>query len=104
VVFEALALLVAVPVHEEAVGEVDQKDGDGHIDADSEGCDAGQESEEQADTAEKLGENCEGGEGRRDLHAVGEDLHRAGKAGAAPPAENLLRAVGEEGDAEGEAE
>jgi len=101
---ETLAFLIASPVHEEAVRKVHQEDGDDHVHPDAEGGYAGQQSKQQADAAEKLGKDCQRGERRGDLHPVSEHLHRAGEACPAPPPEDLLRAVSEKGDAEGEAE
>jgi len=47
--FEAFALLLSTPVHEQTVTGVHQQDRDDHVHKAPEGCDAGQEPGDQAE-------------------------------------------------------
>jgi hypothetical protein len=87
--------LIARPVHEETVFRMHHGDGHEHVADNSEGGDAAQESDDQAESAEELRADGEKGEGRWDSHLVSEEAHGAGKAVSAEPAQHLLCAVRE---------
>jgi len=95
-VFEALAFLIAGPVHEQAVLRMHHDHSYQHVAHDSECGNAAEESDDEAQSAEELGADGEKGDGRRDSHLMGEETHGAAEAVSAEPAQHLLRAVCEE--------
>src|SRR5688572_7510930 len=99
---ESFALLVARPVHEE-VAAVDEQRGDDHVHADADGGDARTDAGEQREGAGEVGGDGEDAEDDGDADA-GEPAQRALEAPAAEPAEDLLQAVRQDDDAEGETE
>lgn len=102
-VLEAFACLVAVPVHEEAVGGVSHEHCNCHGNSDTEGGDAAEGSGEEGDGSDGFGDDGEGGEECGDAHVFGEEAHGAAKAVAAEPAEELLGSVREDDDGQGQA-
>src|SRR3989441_1417481 len=93
VVFHALALLDAKPVHEESVLPVDG-DRDNHDNADAKCRHTGQEADGQAERPEELGHDRQEreGAGNARLH---QETHGALAAVATEPADRLLGTVGE---------
>ena len=57
-VLETLTLLVAEPVHEQTIVEVDGGNSDQHIAGDAEGGNARQKSQDQSQAAKEFGGNC----------------------------------------------
>src|ERR1700737_1800810 len=100
---DAFALLIAGPVGEQAEVPMDHGHGHHHIAADAKGGGGAEKAENQTDTAEEFGGNCQESERRGDVHDLGEETHCAGEAIAAKPAERFLRAVREEDYAKNEA-
>jgi hypothetical protein len=94
-ILDAFALLIASPVCEQAEVAMHHDHGDQHIASDAESGHAAKQADNQADAAEKFGADGQEGQGRRDMHGVGEKAHGAGESVAAEPAEGFLRAVGE---------
>ena len=100
--FEALARFVSRPIHEQAMARVNHRDGNQHVHQNSKRRDAAQESQDQAESAEELRDNCQKGEERWNAHAA-EETHGAIETGAAPPAEHLLCTVSKHHDAKPQA-
>jgi hypothetical protein len=96
VIFKTFALLLARPVGEEAIVNVNGEYGDQHVHRDAERGHAAQQSNEQSQAAEKFGANRKEGQRRWDVHHLGEEVHGPGEAVAAEPSQHFLRAVGEE--------
>src|SRR5207237_1637827 len=94
VVFHALALLDAKPVHEESVLPVDGADSDQHDDPDAERRHTRQQAHGQAERPEELGHDRQEREGAGNPR-LREETHGALEAVATEPAEGLLGAVGE---------
>src|SRR5262245_60873800 len=99
---EALALLIAVPVHEEAVLRVAREHRDDHYARDPEGRHPRQEPERQAHRSEELGGDRE--EAERCGKPLAEEPHRPLEAVPSEPPEGLLGAVRKDDDGEGPAE
>src|SRR5664280_741457 len=102
-VFKSLTLLLAAPVHEEAIDVVDGGDGDQHIDDDSERGNSAEQTNQKYKATEEFGANCQSRQRRRNPHLLGKEPHRAVEAITSKPAQHLLRAVHKEGYAEHQA-
>src|SRR2546426_244812 len=88
---------------EEAVGHVHLEDRHRHVDDETRGPEARQETEENTETAEKLGDGHDPGpEDARFKPELGKVRRQAGDAGAPECSEELLRAVHHEDEAEKE--
>jgi hypothetical protein len=99
-VLVAFAFLRAVPVHEEADGEMDLYDCNDHDAGDAEGGDAAEQADDEAESTEELREDGDGGEDGGNTEQRRHEVHGAAESVAPEPAEYLLRAVDEEDDAE----
>src|SRR5664279_3578252 len=58
-VFKSLTLLLAGPVHEEAINVVDGDDGDQHIDNDAERCDTAEQTDQKSKATEEFRADCQ---------------------------------------------
>lgn len=97
--FEAFALLAAEPIHEETVVDMDGENGTDHERGDAEPSQARQETKEHAQAAKKLHEDHEKHERDRHAHS-GEGTDGTREAEATKPAEQLLRSMSKENDAQ----
>ncbi len=97
-VFKSLTLLLAGPVHEEAVDVMYRRDGDEHIDDDAQRCDTAEQTNQKSKATEEFGANCQERQRRRNSHLLGEEPHGAVEAVPSKPAQHLLRAVREENE------
>jgi hypothetical protein len=102
--FNAFTLLITKPVCEQTKMPVHRDHSYQHVAEDAEGGDTTEKAEKQANAAEKLGANGKESESRRNVQALGEKTHGGGETIAPKPAESFLRAMGEENQAEDEAE
>src|SRR5664280_521025 len=102
-VFKSLTLLLAGPVHEEAINVVDGGDGDQHIDDDSERGNSAEQTNQKSKATEEFGANCQERQGRWNSHLLGEESHRAVEAITSKPAQHFLRAMHKEGHAKHQA-
>src|SRR5262245_59241377 len=94
-IFESFALLVAVPVHEEAVWPVNCDDRYEHDARDAEGSDPRQEPDRKAEWTQELGSNRQQRKHRRNPR-VREELHSTFEAMAPKPAEHFLSPMRED--------
>ena len=95
-VFEALAFLRPVPIHEEPEGAMHRRNGDHHIDRDADGGDSSEESQNQSQAAEELGGDRQEGEWGRNMHRARKETHGSGEAETSEPPQHFLRAMREE--------
>ena len=97
--FEAFALLAAEPIHEETVVDVNGENGTDHERGDAEASQARQQTKEHAQAAKKLDEDHKKYERDRHTHfREGTDGTR--EAEATKPAEQLLRSMSKENNAQ----
>src|SRR5713226_6699805 len=94
-VFEALALLRARPVHKETVGQVNHENSADHLPANSERRNASQQSKNEPQSAKEFGADNQIGYRRRQSD-MGEEAHGAVNAIPTKPAQHFLRPVREE--------
>ena len=97
VILESLALLGAVPVHEEAVLSVDDHDRDQHHSSNAERRHPGQEADGEPKGTQKFGHDGQHGERRRDARFA-EERNRRFETHATEPGERILRSMGEHHD------
>ncbi len=102
-VLEAFTGLIAVPVHEEAVLQVDHGDGADHDAGDPEGRQSGEKAEEEPDRTEKFGGYDQRRYDQRHPHRLGEEGEGSLETVAAEPAEGLLGSMREKDDGEHQA-
>src|SRR4029077_752598 len=95
---KTFSLLRARPVHKEAELMMDHYDGYEHVAKDSKGGDAGEQTEDEAQSPKEFRGNGQKCEYRRDVQHSGEEAHRAGESVSTEPSEHLLGAVGEKYD------
>src|SRR5258708_5640701 len=100
VVLITLAFLCSGPVHKEAELTMHHHDSHDHVHKDSKGRYAGERSEDQAQSAEKLRRNRQKREHHRNVHDSGKEAHRAAESVSAEPSEHLLGAVREKDQSE----
>lgn len=101
-IFKAFTFLVAIPIHEETVVNMNCENGHNHVRGDAERSDATQAAENQTDGTGKFRRNCQQRQRRGNVHLLREKIHSAAEAVTAEPAERFLRAVREHDDAERE--
>jgi hypothetical protein len=93
---DSLALLSAKPIHEKAMLRMNHHDRHDHVCAYAQRRDAREAAKDEPKRTGKFGRDGKKSECNRNVHLLGEKLHRARKAVAAEPAEDFLRAVREE--------
>src|SRR5713226_3360888 len=93
-----MAFLVAKPVDEKTELPVNLEHGDEHRNRNAERGDPAQESDDQAETTEKLRRDGQIRERRGNPDLIPKRLYRRAEAVTAEPTQKFLRAVGEEGD------
>src|ERR1700688_4378268 len=103
VILDALALLCSRPVHKEAELMMNHGDGHHHIAEDTQCCNSGQESKNEAEAAKELRSNREKRERRRNVQDTGEKAHSPCEAVSAKPTQHLLGAMCKENQSEHEA-
>jgi hypothetical protein len=103
VIFEALALLLAEPVHKEPVVYVHGSDRDQHVDDNTKGRNATEQSNDQAQAAEEFGADGEKRQRRGNAQPLGKETHGAVETVTSEPAQHLLCAMREKHDTQNQA-
>src|SRR5580658_108886 len=94
-IFDSLALLAARPVHEEAIRQVNHEDRPDHLDAYAESGNAGEQSDNQSQSAKEFSADDQKRHGSGYSHVLKES-HGAVKTVASEPAQHFLRPMREE--------
>lgn len=101
--FEALPFLLAGPVHEEAIVDMDGQDSYDHVAKDPERRNPAEQADKQAQATKEFGADRQKSKRNWDMHLLREELHGSFESVAAEPSQHFLCAVGKKNRAQGEA-
>src|SRR5258705_6111566 len=95
-IFDAVTWFIAKPIYEKSKFPVYHGHRHDHRNRNAERGDAGQKSDDQAETAEELCGDSQVGEWRGDTEVIAKRLDRGAQAMTAEPTSKLLRAMREQ--------
>jgi len=99
-ILDAVTLFIAKPIYEKSKFPVDHGHRHDHRNRNAERGDAGEKSDDQAETAEELCGDSKVGEGRGYTEVIAKRLDRGAQAMTAEPTQKFLRAMGEQDDSQ----